>query len=73
VYHLESWGRGIIWSRRVLSVGVCIIWNGKVSFVVGEYHQEGCVSSGWGGYHPEQESIIWIGEGVIYLREKSII
>jgi hypothetical protein len=52
---------------------VCIIWNGKVSFGVGEYHQEGCVSSGRGGYHPEQESIMWKGEGVIYLREKSII
>jgi hypothetical protein len=69
VYRLERRGRGIIWSRRVLSVGVCIIWNRKVSSRVGECHQEGCVSSGRGGYHPEQESIIWIGEGVMYLRE----
>jgi hypothetical protein len=40
---------------------VCIIWNGKVSSGVGEYHQEACVSSGRGGYHLERESIIWRG------------
>jgi hypothetical protein len=48
-----------------------VVCKNEASF--DKYHQEGCVSSGRGVYHPEQESIIWIGEGVIYLREKSII
>jgi hypothetical protein len=32
---------------------VCIIWKGKVSYGTGEYHLEGCVSSG------ERGGIIW--------------
>jgi hypothetical protein len=48
------------------SVGVCIIWLGRVSSGAGEYHL-GLVSFGRGGYLLEDESIIggvciiWLG------------
>jgi hypothetical protein len=33
---------------------VYIIWRERVSSGAGEYHLEGCVSFGRGGYHLEQ-------------------
>jgi hypothetical protein len=61
MYHLERWGRGIIWSSRESYGGVCIIWRGRVSSEAGEYHLETSVSSGRGGYHSGVVCIIWLG------------
>jgi hypothetical protein len=39
----------------------------------GDYHLKGWATSGEEEYHQEGTSIIWIGEGIIYLMEETII
>jgi hypothetical protein len=57
VYHLE--GEGIIWRGVYRLEGasiIWIIWKGRVSSGVEEYHLQVCVTFGRGGYHLVQES-----------------